>query len=180
MFLKQGYQAFSLRQVAEQIGYSPGTIYLYFEDKDAVLYAIMDEGAQLFSQYFKGVPSQLSAAERLAALGRAYIAFGTEHPAHYQLMFMQRTDYLARLDGVLPPAFVEVFGMWLTTVAEAMKVGALRLRDPSSTSDALWALMHGVVSLIILMPNFDAKRIHDLKETAIEMLMNGLHQSNST
>lgn len=37
LFLEQGYDRFSLRQVAERIGYSATTIYLYFEDKDDLL-----------------------------------------------------------------------------------------------------------------------------------------------
>ncbi len=44
LFLEHGYHNFSLRQVAEKIGYSPGTIYLYFQDKDAILFTIMEEG----------------------------------------------------------------------------------------------------------------------------------------
>src|SRR5947208_303540 len=41
LFLEQGYEHFSLRKVAERIGYSPTTIYLYFRDKDDVLWAMV-------------------------------------------------------------------------------------------------------------------------------------------
>ncbi|MFX5306100.1 helix-turn-helix domain-containing protein, partial [Acinetobacter baumannii] len=39
MFEREGYEGFSLRQVAEAIGYTPTTIYLYFKDKDDLLFA---------------------------------------------------------------------------------------------------------------------------------------------
>jgi AcrR family transcriptional regulator len=38
LFLEQGYERFSLRKVAERIGYSPTTIYPYFRDKDDLLF----------------------------------------------------------------------------------------------------------------------------------------------
>jgi AcrR family transcriptional regulator len=44
LFLEQGYERFSLRKVAERIGYSPTTIYLYFRDKDDLLFTVVDEG----------------------------------------------------------------------------------------------------------------------------------------
>ena len=40
LFLEQGYERFSLRKVAERIGYSPTTIYLYFRDKDDLLFTV--------------------------------------------------------------------------------------------------------------------------------------------
>ena len=37
LFLEQGYDGFSMRHLAESIGYSPATLYLYFRDKDDLL-----------------------------------------------------------------------------------------------------------------------------------------------
>src|SRR5205807_9991232 len=48
LFLEQGYDHFSLRKVAERIGYSPTTIYLYFRDKDDLLFTVVDEGFTRF------------------------------------------------------------------------------------------------------------------------------------
>ena len=50
LFLEQGYERFSLRKVAERIGYSPTTIYLYFRDKDDLLFTVVDEGFVRFGQ----------------------------------------------------------------------------------------------------------------------------------
>src|SRR5688572_1334859 len=48
LFLETGYDKFSLRQVAERIGYSPGTIYLYYENKEDLLFAVADAGYREF------------------------------------------------------------------------------------------------------------------------------------
>ncbi|HSE38996.1 MAG TPA: TetR/AcrR family transcriptional regulator, partial [Blastocatellia bacterium] len=43
LFVNEGYENVSMRRVAEKIEYSPTTIYLYFEDKASLLYAICEE-----------------------------------------------------------------------------------------------------------------------------------------
>ena len=49
LFLNDGYESFSIRKLAEKIEYSPTTIYLYFKDKDDLLYTVSEEYAEHFS-----------------------------------------------------------------------------------------------------------------------------------
>ena len=44
IFLSKGYYEASIRNIAEKIEYSPGTIYLYFEDKDEIFHSLHEEG----------------------------------------------------------------------------------------------------------------------------------------
>src|SRR5258707_15357238 len=97
LFLEQGYERFSLRQVAERVGYSPTTIYLYFRNKDDLLFTVVDEGFVRFGQQLAAAAeSQEDPWERIIALGRAYVTFALQNPVYYQLMFMQRTDFLTQ------------------------------------------------------------------------------------
>src|SRR5260370_7898358 len=57
LFLEQGYDHFSLRKVAERIGYSPTTIYLYFRDKDDLLFTVVDEGFTRFGNHLPAPPA---------------------------------------------------------------------------------------------------------------------------
>src|SRR5438270_11477593 len=52
LFLEHGYDRFSMRQVAERIGYSATTIYLYFENKDELLFEVVSDGWQRFGDEF--------------------------------------------------------------------------------------------------------------------------------
>src|SRR3954462_14730867 len=85
LFREQGYERFSLRQVAERIGYSPTTIYLYFTDKDDLLFTVADVGFNRFGeQLVAAAASAKDPARRLTAMGRAPIDFGIQNPAYYQ------------------------------------------------------------------------------------------------
>src|SRR5512140_1310280 len=159
LFREHGYERFSLRQVAERIGYSPTTIYLYFTDKDDLLFTVADVGFARFGQQLvAAAASTASPLERLTAMGRAYIDFGIHNPAYYQLMFMQRGDFLmANKAGECQPR-IDSFGVLQQAVLDAIDAGALRPGDAAPYADALWALVHGTVALAISMPFFSAER----------------------
>src|SRR6516162_10477527 len=81
LFLEQGYEHFSLRKVAERVGYSPTTIYLYFRDKDDLLFTVVDEGFERFSQQLVvAAESHEDPWDRLIALGQAYVNFAIQNP----------------------------------------------------------------------------------------------------
>ena len=44
LFLDKGFENITIRHIAEKIEYSPATIYLYFKNKDEILYTLRREG----------------------------------------------------------------------------------------------------------------------------------------
>src|SRR6266852_4075164 len=176
LFLEQGYERFSLRKVAERIGYSPTTIYLYFRDKDDLLFTVVDEGFVRFGHQLAAAASQEDPWERLIALGQAYVAFALQNPVYYQLMFLQRTDFLTQKQVGESQPRIASFRVLQQTVQQAIDAGVLRPGDVESYSDVFWALVHGMVSLAISMPMFDASRIQRTMETAWQMECQGLRQ----
>ena len=96
LFLARGYEAFSLRQVAEQIGYSPTTIYLHFEDKTDLLFAVVDDAYAEFSRRLQAAydTTEETPGPHSHVCGQAYVDFGLANPVVFQLIFMHRTDFL--------------------------------------------------------------------------------------
>ncbi len=162
LFVSDGYANFSLRQVAVQIGYSPGTIYLYFEDKDDLLFTIADEGFQRFGATLQAaVDATDDIQEQIIGMGEAYIRFGLNNPVHYRLMFIERTDFMVREHTEDDrDTWYETFLILYRTVEVGISEGVVRAEhDAQATSDALWAVLHGVVALAIAMPYYDDARI---------------------
>src|SRR3989442_6451506 len=175
--LEQRYERFSLRKVAERIGYSPTTIYLYLRDKDDLLFTVVDEGFVRFGQQLAAAAeSQEDPWERLIALGRAYVTFGLQNPVYYQLMFLQRTDFLTQRQMGEDQPRIASFRVLQQAVQQAIDAGVLRPGDAKSYSDVLWALVHGITSLALSMPTFDASRIERTMEIAWQMECQGLRQ----
>jgi AcrR family transcriptional regulator len=178
LFLEHGYEGFSLRQVAERIGYSATTIYRYFANKDDLLFAIVYEGFQQFGQELMAAArSTDDPLQRLEALGRAYIRFGLQNPVYYQVMFMQRADLLfQRRAGQTRPA-IDSFGVLQQAVQQALDAGVLQRGLAETYSLVLWALVHGITSLAVAkMARFAAGYLERTTDVALRMALAGLRQ----
>jgi AcrR family transcriptional regulator len=175
LFLEKGYDGFSMRQVAEQIGYSATTIYLYFEDKDDLLFSVVDQAYERFSRDLQtAFESSMDPIQRIYNLGRAYVDFGLQNPVAYQLIYMQRPDFLTRWSNgsrKSRPLALLIFQQAVSLAAEA---GAIHNSDTECQADALWASFHGLVALSISMPMFNPERIDKAVNEALNILVTGI------
>src|SRR5258708_1709484 len=55
---EEGWQAVTIRRVAERIEYSPSAIYKYFEDKEAILHTLLLQGFQQMVVVLERVATQ--------------------------------------------------------------------------------------------------------------------------
>lgn len=177
VFLEHGYERFSLRQVAERIGYSATTIYLYFTDKDDLLFTVADQGFARFGQCLADAAASTDdPLQRLRALPRAYLQFGLRNPAYYQLMFMQRGDFLVGCrQGEQQP---RIDSLWILqdAIQQAMDAGMVRPGSAHRDADVLWSAVHGIVSLTISMPTFSVERAEATAEMTLGLLLASLTQ----
>jgi AcrR family transcriptional regulator len=184
LFLEEGYRQITMRRIAEEIGYTPGTIYLYFKNKEEILYELHNEGFKLLYQYkLNMLDSGVSnALERLWEGGKMYITFALENPEYYELMFNmpEPRDYLEKLreathdDDNAPVDYaMQSYEFLKQSIQACLDEGYLQGVDPDIATFAFWSLGHGLVSLII------RKRIpypqaasQELAEAAIDFFMN--------
>jgi AcrR family transcriptional regulator len=175
LFLDQGYESFSMRQVAERIGYSATTLYRHFTDKDELLFAIVDQGFERFGrELLAASQSAADPVERIAATGKAYVRFGLENPVYYQMMFMQRADYLNAPDKATGRPRIDSFGILQEAVEDAIRAGAVAEGDSLAYAHALWAIVHGIVSLTIAMPSLHAFDTQESVDAAIHVALEGV------
>lgn len=171
LFADKGYDSFSMRKLAEEIGYSVATLYLYFKDKDELLFSVLDEGFLRFEQALKEASESSSHPQnRLTSIGRAYIRFGLENPAYYRLMFMHRSDYLIQARPGESEPRMATFRILQEAVAAVKNAGGFRYGSMESFSDALWASVHGCVALCITIPGLTGDRAAELAETTLKIL----------
>jgi AcrR family transcriptional regulator len=179
LFTEGGADAVTMRAVAERIGYSATTIYLHFPDRDALLFAIVDNSFGVFGERMRvAIASSDDPRERLSAMGRAYVTFALDHPAHYRLMFIQRPDYLLAHGPEEDRARIESLGaLSAVAIAVAARRGThsadLRLA-PDTVADAVWGAVHGIAALATGVPIFDRARALAATEASVELLATGL------
>ncbi len=151
LFVEQGYEAVTMRKIAQAIEYSPTAIYLHFQDKMAVMRALCDQDYLALAKRFRKIAAVVDPVERLRQAGLAYAEFGFKHPNHYQWMFMTVHPHNLPADSALeqgnPEEDAYAFLKW--TVGQAIAAGRFRpeLQDVELVSQVIWSGIHGVVSL---------------------------------
>jgi AcrR family transcriptional regulator len=175
--LREGYRALTMRRIAEAIDYSPAAIYQYFENRDAIATALMDQGFEELASAFDRYTGIADPAARLDAVGRAYVAFGLEHPETYRLMFMEDPEitasFLEAQSGAGGPG-ERAYAALMVPVAELAAAGRLRPgHEPQPVADALWSALHGLVALKLTCPEFPATPTQPLLDTMLRGLFNG-------
>ena len=163
-----------MRAVAERIGYSATTIYHHFPDRDSLLFAVVDDAFAVFGAAMSdAIATTANARGRLAAMGRAYVGFALDHPAHYRLMFIQRPDYLLGHGPAEEQARIESLGALAAMVSQAPSGRGGHL-GPEAMADAMWAAMHGIAALATGVAIFDRTRALAATEAALAMFQHGL------
>ena len=93
IFVRRGYESFSMRKLAEKIEYSPGSVYLHFKNKEQLFECLVDESfAHLLKTLLalrNGNEWQDPVAELKKGM-RAYVEFGLRNPNDYRFAFMLR------------------------------------------------------------------------------------------
>lgn len=174
LFLEHGLAGFSLRGVAERVGYSATTVYLYFENKDDLLFAISLDGFEQFGQALQtAYDTTADPVERIGALGQAYIAFGVAHPAHYRLMFMEHGEFLNKTNPHDQKPTSDTFGILVRAVHEAHAAGRVRSGNPMDLVYTLWAGVHGLVALTLCVPMLSEADLTIRTDHLLDVLVSG-------
>jgi AcrR family transcriptional regulator len=155
LFLEEGFDAVTMRRIAEKIEYTPTTIYLHFKDKEALFRELIDTDFRALAEKFAQLKEIGDPLERIEAAAWAYARFALTYPNHYRLMFMSPTapesDPETNPDHGIPERDAYAFLRW--TVQQAIESGQFRpeFSDVELVTQVLWAAIHGVVSLEIAM-----------------------------
>jgi AcrR family transcriptional regulator len=176
LFLEEGYSNVSIRRIADKIEYSPATIYLYFKDRDEILYALHNEG---FEELFKRQMAVLSVPdprERLRKQAEEYIRFGLEHPEYYNLMFIMRGP-IRKVEEMKDWNFgLRSYDVLKDNVKECIGAMFGSKTDVDTATFALWSSAHGIVSLILRnrCPMIDHEHVQSVALAAINFMIEHL------
>lgn len=149
LFLEQGYEKTSIRNIADDIEYSPATIYLYFKEKDEIFFVLHEQGFELLNKEFDKHAHIENPFERLNALGHSYLQFAIDNPDYYDLMFIMRAPLNEIACHETWDAGTNAFTHLLRTVEQCMAQNMMSATDPNIAAMTIWSYAHGLASLYI-------------------------------
>lgn len=147
IFLEKGYDQASIRNIAEAIEYSPGTIYLYFKEKDEIFHALHHEGFRKLLVYMSPLQFVSDPFERLKAMGRVYIDFAMNNKDFYDLMFIMQAPMNFEEDDSCWEVGDQALDHLKNVLRDCQEAGRFVGKDVEYLSFMIWSSMHGLCAL---------------------------------
>jgi AcrR family transcriptional regulator len=151
LFAENGIEQTTIRNIAQEIEYSVGTVYVYFKDKNEILHQLHIQGFKQLGGDMRVLASVDDPMERLRALGRVYLRFAIENPDMYELMFSMKApmEFLETLHNQEWNEGKATFDFLRTTVNQCMEKGHFKGHELEALSFTIWSATHGMASLHI-------------------------------
>lgn len=151
LFLERGIEQTTIRNIADEIDYSVGTVYVYFKDKNAILHDLHSIGFQELGGYFTELFAIKDPMERLRKMGFTYLKFAMENSEMYDLMFIVKApmEFIESTEKEAWNEGAETFGALKKTVEECMNEGHFEGHSLEALSFMIWSLVHGMCCLEI-------------------------------
>jgi AcrR family transcriptional regulator len=146
MIVKQGVGGLSIRALADQIDYSPGALYKYFDSKDDLIDTVRAESFKGLNSFIETcIQPTSTAADMLLNGGLAYIEYAGLHPQEYYLMFNMEPSKATSGEQRV---------MAMRSLLQIVEVGLIKGEfaeqddyDAPAIAYHCWATVHGIASL---------------------------------
>lgn len=148
LFVKEGYDNVSMRKISQKIEYSPGTIYLYFKDKESMLFELHQIAFDKFYERLSGANDEPDPLKRLYKMGENYLNFAFENPEYYDLMFINNCVAYS-IENAEAWVGHNSFELLRQNIADCAERGYVRKQDIDTAAFSMWVFVHGIASLAI-------------------------------
>lgn len=138
MIGERGMAGLTLRQLAIASGTSTSAVYSLFGSKEDLIAALTQQAFESFTVAQRAALGTDSPEADLEALGHSYRQWAKANPLLFQVMFAAPTPVNVDATGAIQPL--------QETVAELVQTGRIGA-DTQAVVMALWALVHGFVTL---------------------------------
>jgi AcrR family transcriptional regulator len=160
LYATKGWDALTVDQVARSARLSRALVYVYFRDKEELLFAIGERAMRLLRDRFIAAAADHTAGlDQVEAIGRAYMGYAYEFP-HYFDFCSRFQAHSASVDAgsnedACQVLGDEVLGAVVQAIETGLRDGSVRpdVGEPKLFAVTLWAFTHGVIQLAMTKGN---------------------------
>jgi AcrR family transcriptional regulator len=150
MLLDEGISNISMRKIAGEIDVSATSIYLHFRNKNHLLYTLIEESIEELNRLIRDiVNTDRDPLAKMESIARTYVAFGLDRPQEYEVIFMLRPDEMPRYPKEKFRKAREGYELLAEVIREGVDKGEMKEENPLRAAYAIWAQLHGIVSVVV-------------------------------
>lgn len=170
-------EAVSIRAVADAIGVTPPAIYRHFHDKATLLFEVCSAHFERMDRFVVESSQHVDdPVDVLCERAHAYVQFGRDNPEQYRIMFMGRATMTPEQWADEMLVETSSFGHFMQCVQACIDAGRFRaeLDDSLSVTLALWAVVHGLASLVVAKPHVPGPSIDERLDLLLDIALHGV------
>ena len=157
LYAKSGWESVTMDQVAKTARLSRALVYIYFRDKDDLLFAVGERAMKLLHQRFAAaLETPGSGRDRVDAIGRAYVGYSLEFKHFFDFCSRFQSHQVSAAPSPNEAACHEVSETVMDLVVKGIQAGVADgsisselAREPRLLAMSLWAFTHGIVQIAI-------------------------------
>lgn len=181
IFARKGYHTTTMETVAEECGWSKGTLYLYFKSKEDLFFSILIEKMDRFSEtLLNELKTSKGVRGKVAALIEAQFHFLTENKHFFQLVIAEQGKVMHSSDSGLREKLITQQHTHIEQISQALKMGMPE--DSQIDASILAGCIVGAVNLHQLnwLMAADTIDLNHMKSQITSLFINGIipHESN--
>ena len=154
LFFTKGYRATSMDQIAKKAEVAKGTLYLYFNNKKELYYAVGNRAMDCLKDMFIEETANVSdGLDRLTSYARAFLKFRVKHPDYYDFIIDYQSErYKLNKQGkeinTTYADSAQLFEMIISSIKEGQADGSIKNNlEPELLASVLWCEICGVAQL---------------------------------
>ena len=149
LFAERDFHEVTVDDIAERVGLSKGTLYLYFDSKEHLFMSILEEKTnEFYRRLSEAVGGEKPFLTRLENYCRTFLGFFEEHKPYYKIIHCEKTRaHMEPRDGfqnLVMASFAQFDDLLRRLIKDGRAAGILRDTDTAMMTKMLRGLLNQV------------------------------------
>jgi len=173
-----GFENLSIRKIAKQVGYSPGSIYQYFSNKDHIVEMMISESySELIKILKKDYKKFDSVAEEIEFRYKKYIEFALDNSNYFKIIMLSENKNILSKTSVLKEGSTKNKGALLFLrhfLEKGIDNSEFKINDIELVTQSFWISVYGLIMRLIIEDNIKNSQIEKLINNHLKFLLNSI------
>ncbi len=147
LFVRQGYTATSIRQIAEEVGIGKATVYHHFADKEAIVLALLKKNLDERQMMLEDVKAESDPRRCIEAAVTASLRFLFETMEIIQIVRREVPSGRAQMLSRYMTFLQEFKALMADALQQGRRQGVFRAVDPAEASHVLLTMIQGTFAV---------------------------------
>lgn len=124
LFFDRSFTGVTMEDIAKKVGLNKATLYLYFEDKDSLFFAIVLRKIRVLQKIYRDCAGQkITGREKSQKIGAAFFDFARANPDYFRLLCTTGPGLFRNTENQLAQTIRELLGKELYLVRDVLQEG---------------------------------------------------------